>query len=90
MPATGAVIQSVRQTRGAVGYVGLAGSIVLAIMALPAIIAVSEDALRSCPRAMREASLALGATRLQAVFKVVIPYSISGITSVSRSRRSTI
>lgn len=66
-----------------VGESGLAGSIVLAIMALPTIITVSEDALRSCPRAMREASLALGATRLQTVFKVVIPYSISGITSAA-------
>ena len=66
-----------------VGESGLAGSIVLAIMALPTIITVSEDALRSCPRAMREASLALGATRLQTIFKVVIPYSISGITSAA-------
>ena len=52
-----------------VGESGLAGSIVLAIMALPTIITVTEDAMRNCPRAMREAS------------KVVIPYSISGITS---------
>lgn len=66
-----------------VGESGLAGAIVLAIMALPTIITVSEDALRSCPRAMREASLALGATRLQTIFKVVIPYSISGITSAA-------
>lgn len=66
-----------------VGESGLAGSIVLAIMALPTIITVSEDALRSCPRAMREASLALGATRLQTIFKVVMPYSISGITSAA-------
>ena len=43
-----------------VGESGLAGSIVLAIMALPTIITVTEDAMRNCPRAMREASLALG------------------------------
>ncbi|MGL5892057.1 MAG: substrate-binding domain-containing protein, partial [Bacteroidia bacterium] len=42
-----------------VGETGLAGSILLAIMALPAIISVSEDALRSTPREMKEASLAL-------------------------------
>ncbi len=66
-----------------VGESGLAGSLVLAIMALPTIITVSEDALRSCPRAMRESSLALGATKLQTIFKVIIPYSISGITSAA-------
>ena len=64
-----------------VGESGLAGSIVLAIMALPTIITVTEDAMRNCPRAMREASLALGASKWQTTYKVVIPYSISGITS---------
>ena len=64
-----------------VGETGLAGSIVLAIMALPTIITVSEDAMRNCPRAMREASLALGATHWQTIYKVVIPFSVSGITS---------
>lgn len=64
-----------------VGESGLAGSLVLAIMALPTIITVSEDAMRSCPRNMREASLALGATQWQTIYKVVIPFSISGITS---------
>ncbi len=64
-----------------VGESGLAGSIVLAIMALPTIITVAEDAMRSCPRTMREASLALGATQWQTIYKVVIPFSISGITS---------
>lgn len=64
-----------------VGESGLAGSIVLAIMALPTMITVAEDAMRSCPRSLREASLALGATRWQTICKVVIPSSISGITS---------
>lgn len=64
-----------------VGESGLAGSIILAIMALPTIISVSEDAMQNCPREMREASLALGATQWQTIYKVVIPYSISGITS---------
>lgn len=64
-----------------VGESGLAGSIVLAIMALPTIITVTEDAMRNCPRAMREASLALGASQWQTIYKVVIPYSTSGITS---------
>ena len=64
-----------------VGESGLAGSLVLAVMALPTIITVTEDAMRNCPRAMREASLALGASQWQTIYKVVIPYSVSGITS---------
>lgn len=64
-----------------VGETAFAGSIVLAIMALPTIITVAEDSMRTTPRAMKEASLALGATQWQTIYKVVIPYSISGITS---------
>lgn len=64
-----------------VGESGLAGAIVLAIMALPTIITVSQDAMLNCPRSQREASLALGASRWQTIYKVVMPYSVSGITS---------
>ena len=64
-----------------VGESGLAGALVLAIMALPTIITVSQDAMMNCPRSQREASLALGATRWQTIYKVVMPYSVSGITS---------
>lgn len=64
-----------------VGETGLAGSIILGIMALPTIITISEDAMRNTPRAMKEASLALGATKWQTIYKVVIPYSASGITA---------
>lgn len=64
-----------------VGESGLAGAIILAIMALPTIITVSQDAMMNCPRAQREASLALGASKWQTIYKVVMPYSISGITS---------
>lgn len=66
-----------------VGETALAGSIVLAIMALPTIITVSEDALRNTPRAMKEASLALGANRWQTIRRVVIPYSKSGISAAA-------
>jgi len=76
------IVPFLQQTFGlAVGESGLAGSIVLAIMALPTIITVSEDAIRACPRTLREASLALGATHWQTIYKVVVPASISGITS---------
>lgn len=64
-----------------VGETALAGSVVLAIMALPTIITISEDAMRNTPRAMKEASLALGASQWQTIYKVIIPYSASGITA---------
>ncbi|HNP49962.1 MAG TPA: phosphate ABC transporter permease subunit PstC, partial [Bacteroidia bacterium] len=66
-----------------VGETALAGSIVLAIMALPTIITVSEDAIRNTPRSMKEASLALGANRWQTIHRVVLPYSMSGITAAA-------
>lgn len=62
-----------------VGETALAGSIVLAIMALPTIITVAEDAIRTTPLSMKEASLALGATHWQTIRKVILPHSISGI-----------
>lgn len=64
-----------------VGETALAGSIILGIMALPTIITISEDAMRNTPRAMKEASLALGASKWQTIFRVVVPYSASGITA---------
>ena len=64
-----------------VGETGFTGSVILAIMALPTIITVAEDAMRGTPRAMREASLALGATDWQTIYKVIIPYAASGISA---------
>lgn len=66
-----------------VGETALAGSIILAIMALPTIITISEDALRTTPQSLKEASLALGATRWQTLLRVVVPYAKSGITAAS-------
>ena len=54
-------------------------SLVLAIMSLPTICSVSEDALRAVPRSLREASLALGATRWETIVRVVVPAALSGI-----------
>lgn len=64
-----------------VGETAFTGSLILAIMALPTIITVAEDAMRNTPRAMRESSLALGATQWQTIYKVVLPYSLSGISA---------
>ena len=55
------------------------GSILLAVMALPTIISISEDSLNAVPRAYSEASLALGASRWQTLLRVKIPAALSGI-----------
>lgn len=57
--------------------------IVLTVMILPSVISVSETAIRAVPREYEEASLALGATKTETVFKVIVPAAKSGIlTSV--------
>ena len=61
------------------GLNALNGSVLLAIMALPTIISLSEDALNSVPQSYSQASLALGATHWQTVVKVKIPAALSGI-----------
>jgi phosphate transport system permease protein len=57
----------------------LTAGIVLAIMILPYITAISFDACRSVPRSQREGALALGATRWQMIWSVVLPYARPGI-----------
>lgn len=64
-----------------VGETALAGSVILAIMALPTIITVAEDAMQNTPRSMREASVALGASHWQTIYKVIIPYALPGIST---------
>ena len=59
----------------------LAAIIVLSIMILPSIISVSETALRAVPREYEEASLALGATHIETVFRVTVPAARSGIAT---------
>ncbi len=57
----------------------LAGACTLALLVLPLVISASEEALRQVPRGLREGSLALGATRLQTVWRVVLPNAWPGI-----------
>ena len=57
----------------------LNASIMLAFMSVPTICSISEDALSAVPRHLREASLALGATRWQTTLRVVVPAASSGI-----------
>lgn len=59
----------------------LNASILLALMALPTIVSVCEDAITAVPRHYREASYAMGATKWQTIRKVVIPAGMSGITA---------
>lgn len=61
----------------------LAGWFTLAFMVLPIIITASEEALKSVPRGFREGSLALGATKLQAIMTNVLPYALPGILTSS-------
>lgn len=59
----------------------LNGALLLALMAVPTIITISEDAIRSVPLSYKEASMALGANRLHTIFKVTIPAAMSGIVA---------
>ncbi|MCX8159481.1 MAG: phosphate ABC transporter permease subunit PstC [Candidatus Saccharicenans sp.] len=61
------------------GLTALNGSLLLAIMALPTIISISEDSLNAVPVSYVEASLALGANRWQTLVRVKIPAALSGI-----------
>ncbi len=61
----------------------ISGCLTLACMILPIIIVSSEEALRAVPKSLREASLALGATKWQTIYKNVLPYSISGMLTGS-------
>ncbi len=56
-------------------------SLMLAFMSVPTICSISEDAIFSVPRELKEASLALGATHWETIWRVVIPASISGIST---------
>ncbi|MFO7818170.1 MAG: phosphate ABC transporter permease subunit PstC [Thermodesulfobacteriota bacterium] len=56
-------------------------SIMLAFMSVPTICSVSEDAIYTVPQEMKEASLGLGATHLETIFRVILPASLSGIST---------
>lgn len=61
------------------GLTALAGSIMLAFMAMPTIVSIIEDSIVSVPKSYKEGSLALGATHWQTIYKVVLPAASSGI-----------
>lgn len=61
------------------GLTAFTGSLILAYMALPTIISITEDALYAVPKEYRDGSLALGATQWQTIWRVVLPAARSGI-----------
>jgi len=63
------------------GLTAMTGSIMLAFMAMPTIVSITEDALVAVPKSHREAALALGATRWQMMFRILLPAAGSGIVA---------
>jgi phosphate transport system permease protein len=58
-------------------------SMMLALMSVPTICTISEDAIQSVPKDLKEGSLALGATHLETIFRVILPASLSGISTAA-------
>jgi phosphate transport system permease protein len=69
----------VRYTGAPVGVNILNGGIILALMSVPIIVSIGEDALKAVPDSYREAGLALGATRWQLVYRVLLPAARNGL-----------
>lgn len=65
------------------GFNMLTAGIILAIMILPTLAAISRDVLLVVPKELRSASMALGATRWETVFRVLIPTALSGVISAT-------
>jgi len=65
------------------GLTAFNGAILVGIMALPTIITLAEDAITAVPKEYRHASLALGGTRWQTIWKITIPAAFSGITAAA-------
>ena len=69
----------VKLTGAPVGVNVLNGGIILALMSVPVIVSIGEDALKAVPDSYREAGLALGATRWQLVYRVLLPAARNGL-----------
>ena len=71
----------VRNVFGGPGLSVLTATLILGIMILPSVISISEDALRAVPIAYRDGALAIGATRWQTIWRVLVPAARSGIVA---------
>lgn len=69
----------VKATGAPVGVNVLNGGIILALMSVPVIVSIGEDALKAVPDSFREAGIALGATRWQLVYRVLLPAAKNGL-----------
>jgi phosphate transport system permease protein len=74
------LVPAIRQIGGS-GFSVLAASIVLMAMVLPTVISISEDSIRAVPREYRDGSLALGTTKWQTIWHVMLPAARSGIVA---------
>lgn len=70
-------------TGAPVGVNILNGGIILALMSVPIIVSISEDALKAVPDSFREAGIALGATKWQLVYKVLLPAAKNGLLAAA-------
>ena len=75
------LVPIIRNNFGGTGFSILTAAIILAIMILPTIISVSQDALRSVPKQFKEASLGLGATNWQTIRHIILPAALPGIVT---------
>ncbi|MEI7024804.1 phosphate ABC transporter permease subunit PstC [Paenibacillus sp. y28] len=73
------IVPFLAKVTGTIGYGLLPSAIILAIMIMPTILSISEDAIRTLPRKLEEASLALGATRWQTIWNILLPAARPGI-----------
>ena len=65
------------------GLNALTGALILSLMALPTVTTISEEAIRSVPRAYKEASLAMGANEIETIFKVLVHAALPGIVAAA-------
>ena len=75
------LVPIIRNNFGGTGFSIFTAAIILAIMILPTIISVSQDALRSVPKQFKEASLGLGATNWQTIRHIIFPAALPGIVT---------
>lgn len=73
------IVPLVRKTIGGTGFGILAGTLVLFVMILPTVISLTADSLKAIPVSYRQAALALGATKWQSIYKIVLRAAMPGI-----------
>jgi phosphate transport system permease protein len=63
------------------GLTAFSGSLMLAFMAMPTIVSISEDAIRAVPWSYKEGAIALGATKWQTMYRIIVPSALPGIVA---------